>query len=85
MPFVETLAHVAMAPLPAFDVEDELAREAAMQEQALHAALAAKRTLTKAGVPFWRPQDYFAEMIKSDDHMLKVSLFASFRRFLTLV
>ena len=28
--------------------------------------------LEECGVPWHRPADYYAEMVKSDDHMLKV-------------
>ena len=31
-----------------------------------------KLKVIQAGVPFDRPDDYFAEMIKSDQHMFKV-------------
>lgn len=29
--------------------------------------------LKKAGIPTKRPDDYYAEMVKTDDHMKKVS------------
>lgn len=40
--------------------------------QALAAVLAARGELERLGVPHRRPDDYFAEMIKSDEHMQKV-------------
>ena len=41
-------------------------------EQALEAVKIGKLKVIQAGVPFDRPDDYFAEMIKSDQHMFKV-------------
>ena len=32
----------------------------------------ARRLLTKEGVPYTRPNDYFAEMVKTDEHMGKI-------------
>lgn len=29
-------------------------------------------TLSKIGVPYQRPADFFAEMVKSDDHMARI-------------
>lgn len=40
--------------------------------QALAAAQQAIRKFEKAGTPWQRPPDYYAEMVKSDDHMAKV-------------
>lgn len=41
-------------------------------KQALHSANAAKKLATKAKFPFTRPDDYFAEMVKSDSHMERI-------------
>ena len=51
------------------DPDDDLTRELEFYRMAKDAATKAKTTLTKAGVPFTRPPDYFAEMVKSDEHM----------------
>ena len=40
--------------------------------QALEAARLGITSLEDCRVPWHRPQDYYAEMVKSDDHMLKV-------------
>ena len=40
--------------------------------QALEAAKQGIKRLDKAGIPWHRPPDYYAEMVKSDGHMLKV-------------
>jgi len=40
--------------------------------QALAAVTVARTELDRLGVPYRRPDDYFAAMLKSDDHMKKV-------------
>ncbi|KAG5461862.1 MAG: eukaryotic rRNA processing protein EBP2-domain-containing protein, partial [Olpidium bornovanus] len=40
--------------------------------QAKSSVLVGRRLLLKAGIPFSRPDDYFAETVKSDSHMFKV-------------
>ncbi|KAF5026036.1 hypothetical protein F66182_1891 [Fusarium sp. NRRL 66182] len=54
------------------DVSDDLQRELAFYSQSLEAARTARKLLRQEGVPFSRPKDYFAEMIKEDAHMEKV-------------
>ena len=54
------------------DVNDDLNRELAFHKQCLIAAKAGGYQLKKEGVAFSRPADYFAEMVKSDEHMGKV-------------
>lgn len=54
------------------DVNDDLARELAFYTQALESTRVALSKFEKLGVPFLRPQDYYAEMVKSDSHMLKI-------------
>ena len=54
------------------DVNDDLGRELAFYKQSLDAAIEAHKLLSKEGVPFTRPKDYFAEMVKSDEHMDKI-------------
>lgn len=54
------------------DVNDDLARELAFYTQALDSTRVALSKFEKLGVPFLRPQDYYAEMVKSDSHMLKI-------------
>ena len=59
------------------DINDDLSREQAFNKQALEAALEGRRKLLSEGIPFTRPSDYFAEMIKDDEHMEKVLLLLS--------
>ncbi|KAK4778071.1 hypothetical protein SAY87_018258 [Trapa incisa] len=54
------------------DVNDDLARELAFYTQALEGTRQAFEELQKMGVPFLRPSNYYAEMVKSDSHMEKV-------------
>lgn len=49
--------------------EDDLKRELSFYKQAMHAAVLGRQRVLTAGVPFSRPSDYFAEMVKSDAHM----------------
>ncbi|KCV69423.1 hypothetical protein H696_03853 [Fonticula alba] len=54
------------------NVEDEPAREAIFQEQALAAILEARPKVLACGIPFERPEDFYAEMLKTDQHMSKI-------------
>ncbi|KAM7197348.1 Eukaryotic rRNA processing protein EBP2 domain containing protein [Naviculisporaceae sp. PSN 640] len=53
-------------------VDDDIVRELAFMNQALEAARTARTLLRKENVPFTRPNDYFAEMLRSDEIMDKV-------------
>lgn len=66
---VPTTSHPDGTPL---DVSDDKVREQALYTQSLTAAVEARRRLRKEGVPFTRPTDYFAEMLKDDGHMAQV-------------
>ena len=72
--WLETLEITANDPIEADDAEDEKesSRELAFYNQALAAVKSAQARLTKLDVPFLRPDDYFAEMLKTDQHMGKV-------------
>ncbi|XP_014512461.1 probable rRNA-processing protein EBP2 homolog [Vigna radiata var. radiata] len=54
------------------DVNDDLARELAFYTQALEGTRQAFEKLQSMGLPFLRPADYYAEMVKTDVHMEKV-------------
>lgn len=54
------------------DVNDDLARELSFYTQALEGTRKAFEKLESTGLPFLRPSDYYAEMVKSDTHMEKV-------------
>ena len=53
-------------------IVDDLQRETLFYRQAQAAALEGLAHVKVAGFPTKRPSDYFAQMAKSDDHMLKV-------------
>lgn len=54
------------------DVNDDLARELSFYTQALEGTREAFEKLHSMGLPFLRPSDYYAEMVKTDSHMEKV-------------
>ncbi|KAK8041299.1 rRNA processing protein [Apiospora phragmitis] len=54
------------------DVMDDLKRELAFYGQALEHVKQARSLLKAENVPFSRPNDYFAEMVKDDGQMEKV-------------
>ncbi|GMI99551.1 hypothetical protein like AT3G22660 [Hibiscus trionum] len=54
------------------DVNDDLARELAFYTQALEGTRLAFDKFESMGLPFLRPPDYYAEMVKTDAHMQKV-------------
>ena len=54
------------------DIDDDLQRELAFYKQSLAAARAAGKVLGDEDVAVTRPTDFFAEMVKSDEHMQKV-------------
>ena len=82
LPFAETFTIVPPTPLPfgppktsvavgideedAVDIHDDLKREVAFYDNALEAVNIARGECEKAGIPFTRPDDFFAEMIKTD-------------------
>ncbi|KAJ9069568.1 rRNA-processing protein EBP2 [Entomophthora muscae] len=70
--WVDTLSITAFKPLEIQDIHNDIDRELAFYHQALAAAEEAQKKLKGLGVPFTRPDDYFAEMVKSDEHMNKV-------------
>ncbi|KAK2855720.1 hypothetical protein FQN49_004907 [Arthroderma sp. PD_2] len=54
------------------DANDDLNRELAFYKVCASAAKTARTLLKKEGIPFSRPTDYFAEMVKDDEHMDKI-------------
>ncbi|KAJ4323299.1 rRNA-processing protein EBP2 [Neodidymelliopsis sp. IMI 364377] len=70
--FSEYQSVTTTEPVEIADVEDDLNRELAFYKQCLSAVKDARGRLKKEGVSFSRPADYFAEMVKSDEHMGKI-------------
>lgn len=54
------------------DIYDDTERELAFYKQSLDAVSQAREELKRLKVPFLRPLDYFAEMVKNDEHMDKI-------------
>ncbi|KAM3416469.1 hypothetical protein BST61_g8064 [Cercospora zeina] len=72
LPFSAVQAITSEEPVAIADVEDDLNRELAFYRQSLNAVAAARTKLKAEGVPFSRPTDFFAEMVKSEEQMGKV-------------
>jgi rRNA-processing protein EBP2 len=71
-PFSEHNSLVSQEPIEVTDPNDDLNRELAFYKVCQAAAIEARGLLKKEGVPFTRPGDYFAEMVKNDEHMDKI-------------
>ena len=54
------------------DVHDDLQREAAFYDHALKGVKGGFAKLDALGMDYLRPEDYYAEMLKSDEHMTRV-------------
>jgi rRNA-processing protein EBP2 len=72
LPFLHNQTITSAEPVVIEDVEDDLNRELSFYKQSLDAVKDARAKLKKEGVPFTRPTDYFAEMVKSEEQMGKV-------------
>ena len=72
LPFSAIQSTTSAEPVQIADIEDDLSRELAFYKQSLDAAKRARSKLKKEGIPFSRPADYFAEMVKSEEQMGKV-------------
>ncbi|OQD74846.1 hypothetical protein PENDEC_c009G04725 [Penicillium decumbens] len=71
-PFSEHNSLVSQEPIEVEDPNDDLNRELAFYKVCQAAAISARGLLKKEGIPFTRPGDYFAEMVKNDEHMDKI-------------
>ena len=80
IPFYITLAYTdhhsdantALDTNAKLNIDNDLDRETEFESQALRTVEFAEAQLKLEGKPFWRPDDYFAEMLKTDTHMSKV-------------
>lgn len=76
VPWSETFDIISSTPLPfgtideetgtKIDVHDDLKREVAFYNVALDAVEEARMKCKSSNIPFTRPEDFFAEMVKSD-------------------
>ncbi|KAG7532168.1 hypothetical protein FFLO_03796 [Filobasidium floriforme] len=72
MPWGEHLTLTTRETLEDVDPNDDLKREVAFYKQALSIVDRARKLCKQADIPFTRPSDYYAEMVKSDVHMERV-------------
>ncbi|SPC66266.1 related to EBP2 - required for pre-rRNA processing and ribosomal subunit assembly [Ustilago sp. UG-2017b] len=74
LPWIETMRVTYPISISAevTDVENDLERELAFYKQALHAAVEGRKLVEASGTAFSRPSDYFAEMVKTDEHMERI-------------
>ncbi|CAI6100500.1 unnamed protein product [Clonostachys chloroleuca] len=68
----QTVTSTTLASEAIPDVSDDLQRELGFYTQSLEAVRQARTKLRAEKVPFSRPKDYFAEMLKEDAHMEKI-------------
>lgn len=72
VPWLETLALTSPKPVQIDNTHDDLKRETEFYMVTLQGVKKGLAQLESSGVPFKRPEDYFAEMVKTDTHMAKV-------------
>lgn len=73
LPFSAHQSLTTPSPISIADINDDLNRELTFYSQSLSAVKTARALLHREGsTAFTRPADYFAEMVKSDEHMLKI-------------
>ncbi|SAM85114.1 related to EBP2-required for pre-rRNA processing and ribosomal subunit assembly [Ustilago bromivora] len=74
LPWMETMrvTYPISVSAEVTDVENDLERELAFYKQALHAAVEGRKLVEASGTAFSRPSDYFAEMVKTDEHMERI-------------
>ena len=63
---------ISSIPIDIPDPNDDLNRELEFYKVCQDAAQRSRTLLQKEKVPFTRPTDYFAEMVKSDEHMGRI-------------
>jgi len=72
MPWIEKLDFVTAAPVVVENPHDDLKREAEFYTQTLRGVTTAILQFEQARIPYMRPADYFAEMIKPDSQMQRI-------------
>lgn len=71
-PWIQTMAHTSLEDLKIVDWDNAIEREMSFYEDTLKSVTLSMPKLEKMGIPTVRPNDYFAEMVKSDEHMSKI-------------
>jgi len=72
LPWAATQSITSEEPTEITDIDDDLGRELSFYKQSLDAVKKARSLLQANRTPMSRPADYFAEMVKSDEHMGKI-------------
>ena len=72
LPFSAHQALTTSTPVSIADANDDLNRELAFYKQCADAVNKGRTLLKREGVPFSRPNDFFAEMVKSEEQMGKI-------------
>eukprot|EP00808_Paulinella_micropora_P015090 g54166.t1 len=70
--WIETLQITSNAPMVLEDANDDPAREAEFYKSTLNGVKQALVQFEQGNIPFQRPADYFAEMLKPDAHMARI-------------
>ncbi|KAG2393642.1 hypothetical protein C9374_007173 [Naegleria lovaniensis] len=70
--WIHTLQLNSYTPLKVDNPEDDIDRELQFYNQAITSAKDGFKRLHSLGIKVHRPDDYFAEMVKSDEHMAKI-------------
>ncbi|CCI42163.1 unnamed protein product [Albugo candida] len=71
LPWIETL-DTSDVELCLPNVNDDLKREIAFYQQTLESVRIARAKLLQQNVPYRRPSDFFAEMLKTDNQMARI-------------
>jgi len=72
LPWSATQSITSEEPTVIADIDDDLGRELSFYKQSLDAMKKARAMLQASRTPMSRPADYFAEMVKTDEHMGKI-------------
>ncbi|OLY78910.1 putative rRNA-processing protein ebp2 [Smittium mucronatum] len=72
LPWIERCSITSSTPITLQDVTNDIEIELAIYQQALEAAQEGKKMVLKSNHSFTRPDDYFAEMVKTDEDMEKI-------------
>jgi rRNA-processing protein EBP2 len=70
--WIERLDYTTTLSCPDDLKDNDIEREKVFMAMALEGALEAQKRVLAAGIPFERPEDYFAEMIKTDEQMDRI-------------
>mmetsp|Transcript_21342 Transcript_21342/g.35293 ORF Transcript_21342/g.35293 Transcript_21342/m.35293 type:complete len:303 (+) Transcript_21342:21-929(+) len=70
--WIDNMVQDTVEPVVVENAEDDLKREIVFYQHALAGVKDARMKLDELGIAYRRPEDYFAECVKSDAHMTKV-------------